>query len=41
VEDEPSMRLYWEYFECVGYDVDLYMALVAKKMLMSKRSESP
>jgi hypothetical protein len=31
------MRLYWEYLECVGYDMDLYEALVAKKMLMDGR----
>ncbi|KAI9785319.1 MAG: hypothetical protein M1839_000336 [Geoglossum umbratile] len=30
-EDEPSMRLYWEYLECVGWDNRLYDALVVEK----------
>ncbi|KAH0558944.1 hypothetical protein GP486_004426 [Trichoglossum hirsutum] len=44
-EDGPSMRLYWEYLECVGYEVELYEALAARKRWMVERllerSEAP
>ncbi|KAI9774541.1 MAG: hypothetical protein M1840_002789 [Geoglossum simile] len=34
-EEEPSMRLYWEYLECVEWDDNLY-----KGLKMEKRSRA-